>query len=141
MPTDIINVSNRLPVTVEAEKISRSSGGLVAALEGLPEQQYPSQWIGWPGQAFPDAKRRKEIERILVEEHGCIPVFLNEEEAEAHYEGFSNSSIWPVLHYLPNYLRYEPSWWEHYQRVNQRFAEKVLQMVPKGGWFGFMTTN
>jgi trehalose 6-phosphate synthase/phosphatase len=50
-----------------------------------------------------------------------------EEEAEAHYEGFSNSSIWPLLHYLPNYLRYEPSWWEHYQRVNQRFADKVLE--------------
>ena len=133
MPTNIINVSNRLPVTVEAEKITRSSGGLVAALEGLPEQEYPNKWIGWPGQAFPDSKRRKATERILIEEHGCIPVFLNEEEAEAHYEGFSNSSIWPVLHYLPNYLHYEPSWWEHYQRVNQRFADKVLQMVHKGG--------
>src|SRR4029077_525503 len=44
-----------------------------------------------------------------------------------HYEGFSNSSIWPLLHYLPNYLRYEPSWWEHYQNVNRKFAEKVLE--------------
>jgi trehalose 6-phosphate synthase/phosphatase len=131
MRTSIINVSNRLPVTVEADKITRSSGGLVAALEGLPEQEYASKWIGWPGQAFPDAKRQKEIEQILFEEHGCVPVFLEEEEAEAHYEGFSNSSIWPVLHYLPNYLHYEPVWWEHYQRVNQRFAEKVLQTVQK----------
>jgi hypothetical protein len=32
MPTRVINISNRLPVTV-GEKITKSSGGLVAALE------------------------------------------------------------------------------------------------------------
>ena len=40
MPTTLINVSNRLPVTVSPEKIIKSSGGLVAALEGLPKEQY-----------------------------------------------------------------------------------------------------
>ena len=132
MPVGVINVSNRLPVTVEPEKITKSSGGLVAALEGLSEKEYRSQWIGWPGAAFDEAKRRKEVERILTEQYGCVPVFLNAEEGEAHYEGFSNSSIWPLLHYLPNYLRYEPSWWEHYQRVNQRFADKVLETAHEG---------
>jgi trehalose-6-phosphate synthase len=39
MPT-LINFSNRLPVTVEGEKITKSSGGLVAALEGLSEREY-----------------------------------------------------------------------------------------------------
>jgi trehalose 6-phosphate synthase/phosphatase len=131
MPT-LINVSNRLPVTVEGGKITKSSGGLVAALEGLSEREYTTKWIGWPGAAFPEAARREEIERTLVEEQGCLPVFLSEEEAEAHYEGFSNSSIWPLLHYLPNYLRYEPPWWQHYQEVNQRFADKVLETAHEG---------
>ncbi|MGA8655673.1 MAG: bifunctional alpha,alpha-trehalose-phosphate synthase (UDP-forming)/trehalose-phosphatase, partial [Chthoniobacterales bacterium] len=67
-----------------------------------------------------------------AEEHGCVPVFLSEEEATAFYEGFSNSSIWPLLHYLPNYLRYEPAWWQHYQNVNRTFAEKVLETVQEG---------
>jgi len=40
MPNTLINVSNRLPVTVEEDRVIRSSGGLVAALEGLPEGQY-----------------------------------------------------------------------------------------------------
>jgi trehalose-6-phosphate synthase len=39
-----------------------------------------------------------------AEEHGCVAVFLSQEEVIAFYEGFSNSSIWPLLHYLPNYL-------------------------------------
>jgi trehalose 6-phosphate synthase/phosphatase len=132
MPNTLINVSNRLPVTVEGDKITRSSGGLVAALEGLPEDQYKTKWIGWPGAAFPEEGRRQEVARKLEEEHGCVAVFLSQEEATAFYEGFSNSSIWPLLHYLPNYLRYEPAWWDHYQNVNRTFAEKVLENAHEG---------
>jgi trehalose 6-phosphate synthase/phosphatase len=132
MTSTLINVSNRLPVTVEEDRIVKSSGGLVAALEGLPEGQYQTKWIGWPGAAFPEEDRRQEIEEKLREEYGCLPVFLSQEEATAFYEGFSNSSIWPLLHYLPNYLRYEPAWWEHYQNVNRSFAEKVLEIAQEG---------
>jgi trehalose 6-phosphate synthase/phosphatase len=132
MPNTLINVSNRLPVTVEEDRVIKSSGGLVAALEGLPEGQYKTKWIGWPGAAFPEESRRQEIARKLAEEHGCVAVFLSQEEATAFYEGFSNSSIWPLLHYLPNYLRYEPVWWEHYQNVNRTFAEKVLETAHEG---------
>jgi trehalose 6-phosphate synthase/phosphatase len=132
MPNTLINVSNRLPVTVEEDRVIRSSGGLVAALEGLPEGQYETKWIGWPGAAFPEESRRQEIARKLAEEHDCVAVFLSQEEATAFYEGFSNSSIWPLLHYLPNYLRYEPAWWQHYQNVNRTFAEKVLETVHEG---------
>ena len=49
MGQTIINVSNRLPVTVTEEKISKSSGGLVAALEGMGESRYTLKWLGWPG--------------------------------------------------------------------------------------------
>jgi trehalose 6-phosphate synthase/phosphatase len=132
MPNTLINVSNRLPVTVEEDRVTKSSGGLVAALEGLPEGQYKTKWIGWPGAAFPEESRRQEIARKLEEEHGCVAVFLSQEEATAFYEGFSNSSIWPLLHYLPNYLRYEPVWWKHYQNVNRTFAEKVLETAHEG---------
>ena len=130
MPTTLINISNRLPVTV-GEKITKSSGGLVAALEGLSKEEYDTKWIGWPGGAVEESKQA-EVERVLVEEHGCLPVFLTEAEADAHYEGFSNSSVWPLLHYMPNYLRYEPEWWEQYKIVNQRFADKVLETAKEG---------
>lgn len=76
MPNTLINVSNRLPVTVEEDRVTKSSGGLVAALEGLPEGQYKTKWIGWPGAAFPEENRRQEIARSLAEEHRCIAVFL-----------------------------------------------------------------
>src|SRR5215468_249327 len=129
MFSTVINVSNRLPVTVGADKITKSAGGLVAALEGLSQERYTTKWIGWPGTAIPETARQVEIARVLTEEHGCVAVFLSKEEVESYYEGFSNASIWPLLHYLPNYLRYEPSWWEQYQHVNDIFAKKVLESV------------
>ena len=56
MAAKLINVSNRLPVTVTDEEIAKSSGGLVAALEGLSKSDYEIQWIGWPGAAFADLR-------------------------------------------------------------------------------------
>ncbi len=132
MPKTLINVSNRLPITIgDDDKISKSSGGLVAALEGLSTEEYHTQWIGWPGGVVDPAKQ-PEIEKKLADEQGCLPIFLTKEEADAHYEGFSNSSVWPLFHYMPNYLRYESGWWEEYRKVNQRFADTVLEVAKEG---------
>jgi trehalose 6-phosphate synthase/phosphatase len=132
MTNRLINVSNRLPVAIKNGEMTKSSGGLVAALEGLPQGGYEQKWIGWPGAEITDRKEQKQIGRKLADEYGCIPIFLGKEEAAGFYEGFSNSSIWPLLHYLPNYLRYEPEWWEDYRKVNQTFADKVLEIAKDG---------
>src|SRR5215213_7759226 len=105
----LINVSNRLPITVSDDKITKSSGGLVAALEGLSEKDLALKWIGWPGGDIPP-EQQDEIARTLQDEHGCSPVFLSSGEVEAFYEGFSNSSLWPLLHYMPSRFRYLPAW-------------------------------
>ena len=65
---NLLILSNRLPVTV-SETITKSPGGLVAALEGLSSEQFDLKWIGWPGSVIPD-ERKEEVERLLVEEHG-----------------------------------------------------------------------
>jgi trehalose 6-phosphate synthase/phosphatase len=137
MANTLINVSNRLPITLGEEegdkrKIGRSSGGLVAALESLQQEGYPLKWIGWPGAAVEDEQEQQQLRRRLEEEHGCLPVFLTEEEMKGFYDGYSNSTVWPVLHYMPNYMRYKTWWWEQYQIVNRKFADAVLAMVGDG---------
>src|SRR3954470_22490433 len=57
MPTPLINVSNRLPVTISDSGIKKSSGGLVAALEGLDKAEYTLNWIGWPGGEVAEDRR------------------------------------------------------------------------------------
>ena len=127
MSRTIINVANRLPVTV-GEEFTKSSGGLVAALEGVSEGQYDLKWIGWPGSEI-EPDRQALVQQKLQQEYNATPVFLTAAEAEAFYEGFANSSLWPLLHYMTNYFRYEPYWWEQYKLVNQRFAEQVLAIA------------
>ena len=83
--TAIINVSNRLPVTITGNEIKTSSGGLVAALEGLPRDQYDLLWLGWPGSEIPEPERQRDLRQRLRDEIGCIPVFLTREEADGHY--------------------------------------------------------
>ncbi len=128
MPQTLINVSNRLPVTVGEGEIRKSSGGLVAALSGLSPNEYNLQWLGWPGAEVAE-NRRAQMKELLERQHHCVPVFLSAEEVAGHYEGFANSSIWPLLHYMPSYMRYEPAWWERYEQVNQRFADQVLELA------------
>jgi trehalose 6-phosphate synthase/phosphatase len=132
MPRTLINVSNRLPVTIDKDQITKSSGGLVAALEGLAKEEFATRWIGWPGASIESAERQTEVEQILQSEHGCIPVFLTEEQVSEFYEGLSNSSIWPLLHDLPNFMRYQQSWWKSYEEVNRIFAEKTLEQAHPG---------
>src|SRR3954470_22975233 len=127
----IINVSNRLPVTVSDDKITKSSGGLVAALEGVSTDQYDLKWLGWPGkQVAPE--RQEQVRRTLEREHGCAAVFISDAQAHGHYEGFSNSSLWPLLHLMPSKFRYERQWWDDYQAVNRKMADAVLNLAKPG---------
>ena len=132
MPQTLINVSNRLPVTIAGDQITSSAGGLVAALEGMGDGGYGVKWLGWPGGWIPDDAERARVEQTLAVNFRCIPVFLTDAEAVGHYEGFSNSSVWPLLHYMPTMFRYESAWWDHYQTVNRRFADKVLSITTDG---------
>jgi trehalose 6-phosphate synthase/phosphatase len=129
MSVPLINVSNRLPVTLGVDgSIRMSSGGLVTALAGLPAEKYELTWLGWPGREVPD-DRQAALEVELRDKHGCTPVFVPQELATEHYEGLSNSSIWPLLHYMPSYFRYQPGWWDAYVQVNRIYADKILSIT------------
>ncbi len=127
----IINVANRLPVTIRGENITPSSGGLVAAMEGVGEGN-DLKWVGWPGTSSTSETKQLQLEKQLVKEFDYHPVFLSRNEVKHFYDGFSNSSLWPLLHYMMNHFRYEQQWWHGYKSVNERFADKVLDVAKKG---------
>jgi trehalose 6-phosphate synthase/phosphatase len=94
--------------------------------------RFDLRWIGWPGQSVHDSRTRNELGQTLREEFGCNPVWLSKNQVSAYYQGFSNSSLWPLLHYMPNYMRFQDAWWEEYREVNRRFAEVVLDEARDG---------
>ncbi|OHB50814.1 MAG: hypothetical protein A2Y10_01775 [Planctomycetes bacterium GWF2_41_51] len=126
----IINAANRLPITI-GDKITVSSGGIVSALEGV-RQDYEMIWLGWPGDVIEGRKNQQHIKNLLFEKHGCQPVFLSNQEIEGYYHGFSNSTLWPIMHYRPYFINYQSQWWEQYKIVNRKFAHAILKIAKKG---------
>ncbi|CAO3615110.1 unnamed protein product [Cunninghamella echinulata] len=132
----LLVVSNRLPVTVTKNTSTNeydfkmSSGGLVAALSGL-KKQMSFTWIGWPGIDVP-VHERKHLQERLLDETSTLPVFVDDDLAELHYNGFSNSILWPLFHYHPGEISFNEEWWEAYQKVNQLFADAIDEIVQDG---------
>ncbi|HUK87707.1 MAG TPA: trehalose-6-phosphate synthase [Terriglobales bacterium] len=54
-------------------------------------------------------------------------VWLTKEEEEGYYYGFANEGLWPLCHIAHTRPLFRSSDWEHYQRVNRKFAEAVLE--------------
>ena len=123
-------VSNRLPVRIQKDNgnftFKQSVGGLATGLTNLFKKIH-GYWIGWPGLASVPPTKRKDIAETLQKEYNCIPVFLNKEEIEKYYNGFSNSTIWPLFHYQSMFTSYDEKNWQEYIEVNKKFARKVLE--------------
>jgi trehalose 6-phosphate synthase len=127
-------VANRLPVdevtTAGGRSWRRSPGGLVTALHPVLSGQHGT-WVGWAGNAaVPDDPSTQPFE---LDGMRLRPVHLSADEVERYYEGFSNSSLWPLYHDAIETPAYRRSWWESYRRVNQRFAEATADQAAEGG--------
>lgn len=130
---NIVVVSNRLPVTIKKNQetgeyeYSMSSGGLVTALQGLKKTS-TFQWYGWPGLEIPDDEKDK-VRKDLKERFNAIPIFLSDEIADLHYNGFSNSILWPLFHYHPGEINFDENAWLAYNEANATFAKEILKNV------------
>lgn len=132
MPKLII-VSNRLPVTVSADKgqleFRESAGGLATGLSSF-YQERNAVWIGWPGNV--PRRRQAEARVRLRNDHNAEPVFIPEATVERFYEGYSNRTLWPLFHAFPTYTRYAAADWDAYREVNAQFSRAVVELYEPG---------
>jgi len=130
----IIIIANRLPVKIERNEdqflIERSEGGLATGLGSL-ETEAEKYWIGWPGM-YTDEQREKEEITEKLHELNFHPVFLSAGQIENYYEGYSNSTIWPLCHYFFSYIEYKADYWEAYKQVNALFCNEALPFIEDG---------
>jgi trehalose 6-phosphate synthase len=123
-------VANRLPVdrAVDADgrtSWQRSPGGLVTALEPVLQRNH-GVWLGWSG--APD----EDIAPFEADGMTLVPVRLSATEVEEYYEGFSNTTLWPLYHDAIVPPRYRREWWDAYVKVNRRFAEQTARHADDG---------
>lgn len=131
----LLLISNRLPITIKRAEdrqytFSMSSGGLVTGLSGLSKTT-SFQWYGWPGLEVPEAEAGSMRQR-LKDEYNAVPVFVDDELADRHYNGFANSILWPLFHYHPGEITFDEGAWAAYKEVNRLFAQTVIKDVQDG---------
>ncbi|PLB39083.1 glycosyltransferase family 20 protein [Aspergillus candidus] len=131
----LLIVSNRLPITVRRSEggkyeFSMSSGGLVTGLSGLSKST-TFQWFGWPGLEVPGDEVASVTQR-LNDEFNAMPVFMDDTLADRHYNGFSNSILWPLLHYHPGEIVFDEGAWDAYREANRLFARTIATETREG---------
>ena len=134
----LVIVSNRLPITLSRESMGHwdvqpSIGGLVTALRPILRAR-GGLWIGWLG-----IREKVNLDKLLAiaSRHlDCTltPVSLTEKEVNLYYFGFSNEIIWPLFHDLQTRCNFDPAYWKAYQRVNQKFAQVIVENSEMGDY-------
>jgi trehalose 6-phosphate synthase len=128
--SSLVVVANRLPLDDStapdgACEWRRSPGGLASALHAIIEQT-PATWVGWAGGVGP-APALSDIGSLRMR-----PVALSEDDLRGYYEGFANSTLWPLYHDAVEQPVFDRGWWEAYRDVNRRFAEAAAEVAEPG---------
>jgi trehalose 6-phosphate synthase/phosphatase len=124
----LIVVSNRLPFALDSTgedlwTVTPAVGGLVSAIEPVLRER-GGVWIGWPGVAG-EIPRAPLVEATRDAGYRVLSVALSGTERDEFYYGYSNEVIWPLFHDLQNFCNFEPTYWETYKAVNERFADAI----------------
>ncbi len=137
----LIIVSNRLPFSVEKNgdifSLRQSSGGLVSALKSYLEKNNADSkkfkeyiWVG--SVDFSPQIWKKVKDRTLKSSNFRVePIYIDPGVYDHYYNGFSNSTLWPLFHYFPFLAEYDKEYFEAYIQVNFLFAEKIMSFAKK----------
>src|SRR5690606_3837158 len=117
----LVVVSNRVALPGES-----APGGLAVGLQAALEAR-GGLWFGWSGKAV------REDSGQLHEQTGrgirYVTLDLSRQDVAAYYNGFSNRTLWPLLHFRLDLVDYDRGTREGYRRVNALFADRLMPLL------------
>ena len=129
----VVVLANREPYIHEKVEgrvqVLHPASGLVTALEPIM-RACSGVWIAHgAGSADRETADADGHVRVPPGEEAYLlrRVWLDEAEERGYYYGFSNEGLWPLCHVADARPVFRAEDWEHYARVNQRFADAVCQ--------------
>lgn len=130
-------VSNREPyIHVRRGKsveVRQPASGLVTALEPVL-RACGGTWVAHgSGEADMDSVNERDSLQVPPDDpqYTLRRVWLSKEEEQGYYYGFANEGLWPLCHIAHTRPLFRASDWQHYQDVNRKFADAVLQEMEK----------
>ncbi len=118
--------------TASGWRAEHSSGGLATAMNPIL-QRSRGLWIGWPGSSEDiDNPKRQQIIETWATRNRLIAVDLPPAMAHDFYEGYANQTLWPLFHYFPSRLVFDPKGWAAYAAANERFRDVTIRNYREG---------
>jgi len=121
----LVVISNRVAVP-KARGAAGAQGGLAGALNSALKAN-GGIWFGWSGQETDKFSGSLDIQRN--EGVTTATIDLETQDVEEYYNGYANSTLWPLFHYRIDLTEYEQEFGKGYERVNERFAGAVLPLI------------
>ncbi len=119
----LVVVSNRVPVP----SATAHAGGLAVALDGLMERR-GGLWFGWSGEiAAEGSEDTIKVVHAAGVDYATVP--LTSDEHDRYYNNFSNGVLWPLLHTMPELMRYDRVDARSYRDVNARLAAQLHSLL------------
>ncbi len=140
----LIVVSNREPfqhrrVPGGIECIQPASG-MASALDPVM-RACGGLWIAH-GSGDADAETVDALDHVEVPpeapQYTLRRVWLTEKEEEGYYSGLANQGLWPLCHLAFTRPVFDAEHWAMYRRVNERFAEAILEEAGSEPTFVFI---
>ncbi|WP_128892356.1 alpha,alpha-trehalose-phosphate synthase (UDP-forming) [Erythrobacter sp. HKB08] len=121
----LVVISNRVAVP-KARGAAGAQGGLAGALNSALKK-FGGVWFGWSGQQSEGGTGNINLQRSDGVTTATID--LSSRDIDEYYNGYANSTLWPLFHYRIDLAEYEREFGKGYERVNERFAESVAPLV------------
>ena len=119
----IVVVSNRVQVPTEG---APKAGGLAVALDGLMTQR-GGLWFGWSGAVSDDARR--VVSTRTVGQMQFATMDLTTDEHDRYYNEFSNGTLWPLLHSMPEHMTFDRRAAQVYRQTNTRMTDTLVPLL------------
>ena len=126
-------VSNRVPAAEDLDPVVKGAGavgGLVSAVRASLVQM-GGLWMGWSGrttQRTPQSTPAVNVSDGPVE---FATIDLTTDESNLFYTGFSNRTLWPLLHSFTERAQIRHDTYRAYRRVNRKFAQALLSLLDE----------
>jgi len=120
----LIVVSNR--VSLPGPRDKASAGGLAVALYAAL-RKYHGVWFGWSGEVVANESTKVKIEH--TDSVTIATTDLSTDDYDEYYNGFANSTLWPLFHYRTDLAAYDRRFDKGYFRVNARFAHGLAPLL------------
>lgn len=82
-------------------------------------------WFGWSG----ETGESHELHFETYEGVTSATIDLSEQDVDEYYNGYANSTLWPLFHYRLDLAEYERDYQGGYERVNRIFGEIIAPHI------------